>query len=380
MKILIITEDVGKSAPGIVFERLIRGLSYDNEVTLLVANYRPGTSLDNVSKVISSSKFQVHPRLYRVFISVFGFDPFDILWSLISLRKIKENTLVNFDLVFSFLSYSHYGGLFTGRILRRRHNIKLAVYSVDAIPPPAGWLKVDLFYKRLKGMIGKYLREADFFFSLNRQMLEYQLKTFTPKAELISGVIYTPGFNERKVYPLDWSGPNRFVYTGGIYGPRKPDYIIEGFRKFLIHYPDSRLQLVGTQINDTLLPYKNHEKVEFLPFTNNLEQYYAEATALIDIDADLENDVFLSSKMPNYLMVNRIVISETGQNSPSRHLFTEIKSIFQCDHDSDQLCRAMIKAVEMRDSISFDDRDNVIALFNIDSIMVELKKTLLLNN
>lgn len=41
----------------------------------------------------------------------------------------------------------------------------------------------------------------------------------------------------------------------------------------------------------------------------------------IDIYADIENDVFLSSKMSSYLLCDRPIICETGVNSPSRHVF-----------------------------------------------------------
>ena len=90
----------------------------------------------------------------------------------------------------------------------------------------------------------------------------------------------------------------------------------------------------------------------------------------------MENDIFLSSKMSSYLMINRIIITETGLNSPSRHLFKGISSIIQCEHNADQLYNAMRSAIEMKETITFDDRKAISQLFKIENIIGELTKSL----
>ena len=380
MKILIITEDVGKTAPGIVFGRLIKGLSLNNEVTVLTANVESDIDLSEVKKIVKSAKLEIHPRLFRLLISVFGLSPYDWFWAVSSTRRLTKQVTHEFDVVLSFLSYGHFAGLIAGHNFSRKHNIKHAVYSVDAIPPPVGWLEYDHYYRSLQKSISRYLRSVSFLFSLNQQMLNYQLKTFVPGKGLISGVIYTPGLNSRKIFPdTDLSTTNNFVYTGGIYGLRKADYLISGFRKLLETDPNSKLQFIGTQfLPEILASIKDllGKQIEIIPYTRDLNPYYKDATALIDIDADIENDVFLSSKMPVYLMINRIIICETSLNSPSRQLFKGINSIFQCEHQSDQLCIAMKKAIAMKNNISFNDRNSVIQLFQIENIINELNQTL----
>lgn len=380
LKILIFAENVGGTAPGIVFGRLIKGLSYENEVTVLAANVELEKELPEVKEIILSPKSDIHPRIFTLLITIFGSSPYDWYWAVKSNFKLKKQVNNEFDIVFSFLSYGHFAGLVAGHNFSIKHNIKHAVYSVDAIPPPVGWLKYDHYYRNLRKSIGRYLKSVSFLFSLNQQMLNYQLKTFIPAKKLISGVIYTPGLNTRKIF-LNTGKPvtNNFVYTGGIYGLRKADYLISAFRILLETYPNSKLQFIGTQFLPEVLDSINdllNKQIEIFPYTRDLDPYYKEATALIDIDADIENDVFLSSKMPNYLMINRIIISETGLNSPSRQLFKGINSIYQCEHKPDQLCVAMKKAIEMNNAVSFNDRDSVVKLFQIDNIIKELNQTL----
>ena len=379
MKILIITANIGRTAPGIVFERLIYGLSSFHEIDILTSDYEPSIDLSKLSNIIVSNKYSIHPRINKLFLSFLGVNPFDCFWAWKSIKKIKKDKIYQYDLVFSFLSFQHYTALIAGAYFCKKHNIKFAVYSVDAIPAPIGWLNYDGYYKGIKKMIDNYLGEVDAFFSSNYQMLSYQLTTFLPKKNMLTEVVYNPSYGEFKILPRNNETTNSFVYTGGIYGVRKADYMLNGFEKLLKTYPDSKLIFVGSQLPSLLLvelELETIKKIEIVSFAKDLSQYYKCATALIDIDADLENDVFLSSKMTNYLMINRVIISETGTNSPSRHLFKNIDSIIQCDHDVDQICEAMKKTIITKNLIDFNDRISIMESFNLENIIDKLNKNL----
>jgi glycosyltransferase involved in cell wall biosynthesis len=379
MKILVITMNVGKTAPGIVFEKLIQGLSSMHQIDLIAADYCPSVNLSKVTNIIISKGYNIHPRIVRFLTILFNVNPFDCIWALKSKKLFANKTGIKYDVILSFLSSGNYAAIIAGKYFSKKQGVKLAVYSTDAIPAPNGWIKYDMYYKSLKKLMAKYLHHADAFFSTNLQMLNYQLSTFSPKENLITNIIYTPGFDKIKEFSKPDNNIHSFVYTGGIYGLRKADYLLTGFEKLLEIYPDSKLIFVGSQLSSCLLSSLKAEtlkKIEIIPHTKELNQFYDCATALLDIDADIENDVFLSSKMANYLMINRIIISETGSNSPSRHLFKGIESIIQCDHNSDQLCEAMRKSIVWKNTISFDDRTTVIELFRLENIVDQLNNSL----
>jgi glycosyltransferase involved in cell wall biosynthesis len=379
MRILIITENIGKTAPGIVFERLLQGLSVDNELSVITANYEPNIDLSKLKNVEVIKKSILHPRLFRLLYALFTICPNDWYWVKKAINKLNKIDDNNFVVVLSFASFHHYSGLIAGKMYAKKKRIKHAVYFVDAIPAPGAWSVNKQYDNAVLKLVNKYLSDVDAFFSSNEQMLAYQMKTFTPQKGMISGVIYAPTFLEFKNFSETNDNTNNFVYTGGIYGARKADYILDGFKSLLKKHPDSKLQFIGGSPEPTfLLGIESAiiEKIEILPFTKNLDSYYAAATALLDIDADIENDVFLSSKMSNYVMVNKTIISETGKNSPSRHLFKGIDSVIQCGHNADELCLAMEKAVEMKGIMKFDDRKSVIQMLQIENVIKELMKQL----
>jgi hypothetical protein len=380
MKILIITMNVGRTSPGIVFEKLIQGLSEIHEVDLLTSDYDPSIDLSSVKNVIEIKRRFRHPRIYKFLISLFNLDPRDLLWAKKSFSYLNKKDHIGYDLILSLLSFLNYAPLITGALYIKRNSSKLAVYTVDALPAPLGWSENNGYFKGTKKMIAAYLSKADFLFSTNRQMLEYQLSTFEPKKNLISDVIYMPVNDKIHFYNSSNRNSYMFLYTGGIYGLRTPKYILSAFKKILKDFPNSTLEFVGSLIPEKyFFDFDLEEKCKVIihPFTRDLNQFYERATALIDIDADLPNDVFLSGKMINYITINRIIITETGDNSPSRGIFKGVPSILQCGHNVNEISNAMKYAIQNQKRLDFNDREEVIKLFSLKSIISRLNTRLI---
>ncbi|MFY1048395.1 hypothetical protein [Chryseobacterium sp. GP-SGM7] len=376
MKLLVITPCVGRNASGFVFEKIIRELSQYNEIDVLTYDYAPLNNMDQVHEVIVCEKKYIHPRIVKGLISLFHANPIDFIWTQNAKKNLKDKNK-SYDLVFSFLHSHQYTPLIAGIDLSSHFNSKLAVYAIDALPP-RGWEENKLYFRAVEKIMHKYLSKADALFSSNEIMLEYQLNLLKTNKKIMNGVIYTPAIIDHFTYLPEKKDPNNnFVFTGGIYGVRKVNYLLEGFEKLLLEFPESNLIFVGSTIDSSLLKnYKSEtlEKVKIYPFTKDLFPYYESATALIDIDADIENDLFLSSKIVNYLKVDRIIISETGNNSPSRLLFKDINSIIQCHHNSEELYSAMKSTILRNTEIKYDDRASVSDLFSLPKIVQKLNK------
>lgn len=371
--------NVGRTSPGIVFERIIKGLSKIHEVDVVSANYDPSVDLSLVKNTIITKRYFRHPRIYKALISLFRIDPRDILWAKKVRKALIAKNLNNYELILSLVSFHHYAPLITANTIKNLTGIKHAVYMVDAIPAPLGWSKNNAYYKGVKNMMARLLPNVDYLFSSNSKMLKYQIETFVPNKKLVSKVLHNPAYGHFKNVPQKTPFKYMFLYTGGIYGLRTPKHVISAFKIFLEEFPNSTLEFVGSEISKEYLSEftaEERKKVLVHPFTKDLKDFYERATALIDIDAVLTDDVYLSGKVVNYLLINRIIISISGKNSPARELFKEIPSIIKCDHLIEDIFNGMKTAVlKQREEIDFSDRRAVINLFKLDSVIDQFNKT-----
>lgn len=349
MKCLFIVSDIGYTAPGIVYETIINELSKSLSISLISLKTKNNNS--TITYLTAAKIRYEHYRVEEAFFSLFGRNILDDLWIFkqkhILNKKINKEIIKEQDCIVSLMSNHNYKSLLLGYYLSQKYKKKWVVYSVDAVPAPIGWSSDNRFYRNTRKFISRYLTKCDAFFSSNKLMLEYQL-SFLNKQPPYTGVIYTPirtmyhgseniNNSRKEVSPI-------ILYTGGIYGPRKIEALLDAFRKFLGDYPTAKLVFVGTPKVSQFDFYEdliNSNRIEINGYAQDLSSYYDTATALIDVNAFFDNDIFLSSKVVNYLPIRKPIISITGMNSPSRNIFTEDESIIHCTHDKNEIYKSL---------------------------------------
>lgn len=379
MKILIITSHIGKSAPGIVFERLISGLSLFHEIHVITAHHNTTLDLSNVKCDVVPKTKLLSVRIQKFLFTMTGINPTDVIWVKDVLSRFKKERNFTYDLIFSFASFGEHQPIMAGRKISLRNGVPHFVYCVDAIPAPIGWLKDDRFFRKTRTMIIKNLADVDALFSANEKMLKYQLNLVKFRKKIISGVIYNPSYGGLKKLKAPYRGENVFLYTGGIYGPRKPDFVLGAFKMLLQTHPNSVLEFVGSSIPEDkfhLFTAEERPKIIVHNFVTNLEPFYERCTALLDIDSTLQDDIYLSSKITNYITIDRPIICETGASSPSRLIFSGIPSIIQCGHSTIELAKAMGDVIERKNSYNFNDRAKIIEMFKLEKVVNRLNQHL----
>ena len=251
-------------------------------------------------------------------------------------------------MIITFLSNEHYKSLILGHFLAKKYSKKWIVYSVDAIPAPLNWTKDKCYRNRTITFINKYLKDCDAFFSSNPQMLKYQIDVLGINKEYV-GVVYTPIRCDKVIKNSDNEINNvTILYTGSIYGPRKVESVLEGFRLLLNDIPNAKLIFVGCRNVKCFKQYIdliNRNSIEIHGYTNKLDEFYKKASILLDINAYFENDVFLSSKIINYLPIIKPIVSVTGLNSPTRLTFTKDNTIIHCSHDKEAIYESFKRAI-----------------------------------
>ena len=112
-----------------------------------------------------------------------------------------------------------------------------------------------------------------------------------------------------------------------------------------------------------MVSLETRSHIEFFGYTRDLLPFYAEADLLIDIDADIENDVFISSKFFNYLMINRKILCITGKNSPVTSVISKynFEQIFVTNHNSENIFN-IIDSISSNHLTSFSRNELVVKI------------------
>ncbi len=378
MKLLIIASDIGITAPGIVYETLVKQLEKDFDVRIIVPIISSAFDSSSVKILSSQPKGFTHLGVERLSFQLFRRNVFDDYWVIRQMRLINDGDIKGCSAIISFISFHNYRSMMLGNRLSHKFNKPWIVYSVDAVPPPSGWGVEGLYRNATIRFIRKYLEASNGFFSANEQMLNYQLNLLKKRPN-ITGIIYTPIKSKNEyVHPDSFIDKPVFLFTGGVYGPRKIDAVLGGFRLFLKEWPNAKIVFVGISKFVNFTNYSDlvgEGHIECYEFTNNLSAFYKKATVLLDINAYFDNDVFLSSKIVNYLPLMLPIISVTGNNSPARNIFTDDDSIIHCSHNPEEVFKAMKMALSI--NVNEDKRKQYIELFSVENAIMDFKHILI---
>lgn len=343
INVLIIASSIKDTAPGKVFANYINIIKQMENVKL---------------KIISTdiSEKDIHHRIKKSSVSLLGYDAFDYASSKTLVDQIYCRDI---DIVFTMMSANHFIPLYAGYLIKKRYNnIKWINYCVDAIPAPDGWGLSKPYKNGLIRMLKKFLVSADEIYFSNQVMLDYQLEILGKKYCGESGVLYTlpsgsPINIPRKVNNEEFV----LIYTGGIYQARKVDQLLIAVEKLIEQGLKIKLNFVGTNPESVSLKGLNMETVasiNFIGYTEDLLPLYQNADLLIDIDADIEKDVFISSKFFSYLTVNRNILCITRQGSPVDILISHqnIKGVYVSSHSYRYIMEKVLYIMSNRKDIN----------------------------
>jgi glycosyltransferase involved in cell wall biosynthesis len=358
MKILVLAQEIGTNAPGILYDRLLQELGRLCRMDVAVVSYEPSSPL-TVEKVYRIPYPRMKYAVKKAMLSVFGRDPVS-RWLCRKLRGIKPG---EYDAVLSLCSNDRFWALEAGAFLKRRLGCPWGCYFVDAIPAPLNWFPDSAYRRAVVRTVRRCCGQMDFLASLCEEMLRYQLSLLPGRPKVTDVLLPSiPSVAGCSCGPRP-EGPCRFLYAGRIYGRRSAKHLLEAFSLLIREIPDAELVFAGTErtILDEAGRYGEELRahVILLPWVSDISEEVLKATALIDLDAEVDGDVFLSSKMFTYLAYDRPVICETGMDSPSRRVFSGIPSILQCGHDARELKTAMAEVVRRSGSFDYSDRDAV---------------------
>ncbi len=389
--IIIICYGFG-GASGLVFKRLVCGLSSYYNIKLIVSDIReepempsnvfiqvvPYFNLPKLAhnllkkkKILVDNGFiHVNEIIPKKIIKTFGSNLLDKIWGkriIKHLNKYRED----YSFVLGLMGYNSFQPLIATSMVAERLSLKSALYTTDANPVTHAWDPDDIYREKAKKLLNNYYSKLNLLYFSNDVMAEYERNLFNFRDEPRMGVVLT-NTTERGI-ELPAPKNKIFLYIGSIWGPRTTKYLFEAFKLLLKDYPDAKLCFVGTRdagfSEGELSVFSPEEKKAVLsyPRTSNLIPYYENSISLIDLNADAEGDPFMSSKITNYIIYDRPIICETGINSAAGKIFKNFDSIYVCNHNSQELYKAMVSVIEHQ-AYDYSERKPLIEMFSLSVV------------
>lgn len=143
---------------------------------------------------------------YRKCLRWFGTTPTSDRWSRVAAEVVAED----YDVVVAICAGTQLTPVVCGRHLAQKLGCKFAIYAVDAIPAPGGWVRKRNEYWGKMRIVRRNWSAADYVAAANRHMLEFQLSTFRHRAGLQTSVLYTSSPEEWHNNPV--SNRTLFLY------------------------------------------------------------------------------------------------------------------------------------------------------------------------
>ena len=377
MNILIISESIGSSAAGRVFKRFVESLLLKPELQLFVIANKIDKSLKAKIDSEELNKPELsNSRFYKALFSLFIFD-FEGYSRVRKGRKLfrKISHSFNPDIILVFASGLTYNSIELGVKIAKEYKKPLAIHCVDPMPAPEGWGEHPVLRKAIIKYAGKRLRKANFLSYINEKMLNYQVDLLKISDKIQTAVLLNP-FQYLPTNTINNTGKKlKFLYIGSFYIKRKPDKLIEAFIKFLTLNSNAELSFVGVGNNNTVMEAaKKHQQINVHSWTNEPEKFMTETSVLIDMDADIPNDVFIGSKLNNYIMYNKPILSISPIGSPSRQLLKDCQNtIFFSDWSVDSIYNNILEINNSNFSNDrFEERNYLRNQLNIENITYNL--------
>ena len=374
MNIAFFTFQIGHSAGGQVAERLVKVWGNKPDINLYI--FASSSSLKNVSNIFTSKYFRLFgDNMDKILNIIIGKDWKSILWEVAFFFKYhKLFKTLHIDVIYCYTNRNAKPILNIGYWFSKAFKIPYVIHFSDPIPPPAGWQNSELYRKSLKAPIRKFLKSATLISMNNHRMIEFMQQEY--KMEILGKSFVVPDCceSDKKFFPVRNADNYVFSYIGNFYTvARTPAKLIAGFAKAFEQNPSIQLKIIGNNkinLDNYHLNNACKSNIEIIQWVADVGEYIVRSDVLVDVDADIDNDVFISSKLKTYLTCNRLILSVTAINSPSHTYLIDVKdSVILSTHDTSEIGRSILESVKKcRTNIDYSDRDKLIARFNVSNV------------
>lgn len=376
MNLLVIVYNIGGSAGGIVIEELLKELLKRNVDTKIICN-------KNKSLLTGGNLYEIGEEnlgitdIWKINLILRGRDLSGSIWVNKGLEAF-ESFYKEFkpDIIFCIASAYGFRTFQLAYRIWRKYKIPYILHALDPIPSTPEWGENYFLRKAILRHIKPFYKNATIVSATNESMINYQLDLLKINNTKNKMVLYNPVLSKKTDEDLTiLSNVFKILYLGTLYEKRNPQSIINAF-SHLDHINNNyKLLFVGRTDHINIgIPDVIKAKIEFIPWTDEPGKYIYQSKLLLDIDADIKNYVFISSKLIQYLIYKKPILCISPINSPARQLLNSCKkTIFFSVNEEKSIYNNLLRIVNTNFTDSdYNERDDIIVKLKPESIIDNL--------
>ncbi|WP_300333557.1 glycosyltransferase [Accumulibacter sp.] len=380
MRLLFISFELGVTSSGIASDRVARQLAeHGHHITGLVGAQTPQ---ERPFEVWTASPFPLKPaRFYSLLGNLIGRDLNYVFWE----RRAIKLGLSLIDKHCPDVIYARGSpacAFSVGLHLSERTGIPLAIHFADPIPATPDWQAMPAVREKMRRTVLPAQRHASLVSFGNDRMRVYQEKTTEECIGSRCMILPNPIPVRKPCTPLVKKNAFVFTFIGSFFGSRRPDSLLQAFSVVAQRHADVRLHIYGVCSKEMKgLIYRDAclaRCVDLFGWTSDVASALSESSCLIDVDPDVDDCVYTSNKLMDYLSVDRPILAITPRNSASREVLEGLKeSCVLSDHAIENIVGAMETAIASDWGISaFEERRELRSAMSLESVCRHLENRL----
>lgn len=374
--LIIIASRINLNSP---LDCFLVGLANENYNFRVICNFNEGRLKDKrITEVKKNGCISV--RLAKLGIILTRYDWINYSFERFALKFFtaeKRNNSNTKIILMPFLSMGDFSALQIAHKIKNRYGFPMWIHTVDPLPSVSAWGEKEVFRKAVIRTLQPAFNTAELFSANNPFMTKYQVNLMSFKGNFFTH--YTINSLEKKLQTSPQNKSNIvFMYAGSFYGKRQPDMLIYGFSMAVERMGAQKITLKIFGKNSIELEKYNLseeilKQIEIKGFSKNIKEELFNADVLIDVDANISNDVFMSGKIVEYLAYNKPLVILSPEGSPTRSLFEnygEEQGVFMSSYQQEELFFAIKKASFFARNVKFKlNRESVLNRFKSETVL-----------
>lgn len=230
--------------------------------------------------------------------------------------------------------------------LIKKYKVKYYIHFFDPKPGLSNWGENKYFIHSSLKIMSQHILSADKVSAISSEMLSILNTYYNLNKKYISilSIPINDHINQLSFKPN--SNKIKILYFGSVYGKRDITPFFKSIAKLITLDYDISVDFVGYNDNLNIILNKFPSltsRISFYNWINNLSDIINDYDLLLDLNADIPNDPFISSKIFTYLGFSKPILSICSHTSSSFIFASQFESTYTCENNSQIIFETLVK-------------------------------------